>query len=53
MTGEGVAGPFEAILRCNAMKAFANETVILHAPTPSNHVNVRWNNYITGNDMNL
>lgn len=43
---------FEAILRRNAMNASADETVIFHAPTPSNHGNMRGKSYFTGNDMN-
>ncbi len=43
---------FEAILRRNGMNASADETVIFHAPTPSNHGNMRGKSYFTGNDMN-
>ena len=43
---------FEAILRRNRMNASADETVIFHAPTPSNHGNMRGKDYFTGNDMN-
>lgn len=43
---------FEAILRRNGMNASADETVIFHAPTPSNHGNMRGKSYFTGNDIN-
>ena len=43
---------FEAILRRNGMNASADETVIFHAPTPSNHGNMRGKDYFTGNDIN-
>lgn len=43
---------FEAILKRNGMNASADETVIFHAPTPSNHGNMRGKDYFTGNDMN-
>ena len=43
---------FEAILRRNGVNASADETVIFHAPTPSNHGNMRGKDYFTGNDMN-
>lgn len=43
---------FEAILKRNGVNASADETVIFHAPTSSNHGNMRGKDYFTGNDMN-
>lgn len=43
---------FEAILKRNGVNASADETVIFHTPTSSNHGNMRGKDYFTGNDMN-
>ena len=36
----------------NGLNASADETIIFHAPTPSNHGNMLGKDYFTGNDMN-